>query len=61
MIRREPSVIKLTDEDIKDWKLKKRQILDKALAEKFPSSTAKSGSNNEFLKKIEDRKARIGI
>jgi len=65
MIRREPSEIKLTDDDLKDWRDAKQAILNEKQRQ-ILSRGKKSGGTllaNEFdlQAKLEERNRRIGL
>lgn len=67
MIRRDPSTIKLTEEDIKEWKVTKNKILmaRKEAAEKDSSSVASehliSDHKLKYQAELNARRERIGL
>ena len=65
MIRRQPTTIKLSDEDIKEWKAEKQRILDQKKKESEKTMTKEQinmANKKKMLEnKLVNRRKRIGI
>ena len=65
MIRRQPTTIKLSDEDIKEWKAEKQRILDQKKKENEKTMTKEQiimANKKKMLEnKLVNRRKRIGI
>jgi len=68
MIRRDPTTIKLSDADVKEWKQKKQEILDELKKKEQAKGGVKSKEDllitkrsRALEKKLSDRRKRIGV